>query len=414
MPIALILVDALSASYPPQAKMSTIQELSLHGVACPVENIYAYRGIEATLFSGCTPAEHGVWGEFRPASKPHHVGLVGALGQTMIRVGDMLPSDRLSLDVRWVVAKLQRQKHLPTGNMIPPTLIPLFDTSMEADMWAPESLGTIPTLFDELRQANMTFATVVYPTIRLDSQVAGRVRQRVSDGNLPDFWYIKFSALDALGHIHGPRVDVLAPALRELNAQLGETIEVLRGAYGDSLDIVLLSDHGMSAVTRTVDVRPLLKSTGFKPGRDFLYFLDSTTIRVWSDRRDVLDRLGELFNDTPGLEVLGPRERAACDVPCDSSSGDLLVALDEGWVVFPDFFRAHSAPLGMHGYAQVSSLAGLPYLAAGEHIAKLLSSRETTTHAQVWAAMRARLGFGTSTAVKRVARTTERELACTH
>lgn len=416
MAVALILVDALSASYPVEAEMASVRDMAQDGIACPMENMYAYRGIEATLFSGQSMAEHGIWGEFRPATAPHHGGLPGRLGQALIRVGDLLPSDRLSLDVRWVAAKLQRQKHLPTGNMIPSALMPLFDSSMEAAIWSPGSLGTTgggATLFDEMRQAGMNFETVVYPTIRLDSQVAGWVRQRISEGNLPDFWYIKFSALDALGHKHGPRLDRLATALRDLDAQLGEVVRVLRDAYGPSLDIVLLSDHGMSAVTQTVDIRPMLASTGLKPGRDFLYFLDSTTIRVWSENRSKLERLTHLFADAPGMTVLGPRERETLQVPNDKSAGDILVALDEGWVVFPDFFRTRGAPLGMHGYAEVYSLAGLPYLAAGGRISDLLPSKNRVTHADVWGAMRTRLGLATpphSTVSEQVA---AKEVVCT-
>lgn len=393
MPVALILVDALSASYPAGGSLPAVAEIARGGLASPLENIYAYRGIEATLFTGRAPAEHGVWGEFRPRSEPHRGGPLGDLCRSLIAAGDLLPSDRLRLDVRYIAAKLQRTAHLPTGNLIPPSLMPLFQGSVESDIWSPECLP-VPTLFDELRAEGLSFENVVYPTIRRDDEAVPRVRQRVLKPDLPDFWYIKFSALDVLGHKYGPRPEKMRGALKELDAQVAELTSVLRGTYGDSLEIVLLSDHGMSAVTRTIDVRPHLARASLKAGRDYLYFLDSTTLRFWSDSPRNIEVLRSIFGNVAGMSVVDEVERVALGIPNDESTGNLLVALDEGVVVFPDFFRASGAPLGMHGYARVESHAGLPYLAVGERMARLMDHPPGLTgHAAVWSAMRRSLGL---------------------
>src|SRR5205807_1591591 len=69
MPVALILIDALSASYLTPDILPAVYEVGRGAFAGPIENIYAYRGIEATLFTGLFPDEHGVWGEFRPSRR---------------------------------------------------------------------------------------------------------------------------------------------------------------------------------------------------------------------------------------------------------------------------------------------------------------------------------------------------------
>jgi hypothetical protein len=364
-------------------------------MSSPMENMYAYRGIEATLFTGCTPAEHGVWGEFRPAAQPKATAPADYLFKGIVGLGDMLPSDRLRLDVRYVAARLRRAGHLPTGNLIPADLMSHFEGSVEADIWAPSCLA-VPTLFDEISAAGGSFETVVYPVVRRDDEVVPWVTERLREGKLPDFWYIKFSALDVLGHRYGPRLDKLRGALKTLNEQVAELTSELRKAYGAGLDIVLLSDHGMSQVKRIIDVRPILARTGLCPGRDYLYFLDSTTIRLWSDSPSNLQILASIFSHVPGMHVVDRAERARLRIPENEtrSTGDVLVALDEGAVVFPDFFRASIAPHGMHGYAQVVSVAGLPYLAVGGRMAVLLgyaAARGALGHAAVWSAMRRRL-----------------------
>src|SRR3954454_17040837 len=100
MPIALILIDAFAATYVSPATLPALYALSAGGTAQSLENIYAYRGIEATLFSGRFPSEHGVWGEFRPADGARPERLVERFGRSLIEIGDMLPSDRLRLNVR--------------------------------------------------------------------------------------------------------------------------------------------------------------------------------------------------------------------------------------------------------------------------------------------------------------------------
>ncbi len=392
MPVALILVDALAARYAKQ--LPSLRKISDGGFAGSMRNIYAYRGIEATLFTGRPPSVHGVWGEFRPNSLPELGGIRERAARSLIRMGDLLPSDRLRLDVRYVAAKLQRTKHLATGNLIPAAMIPYFRSSLETDIWSQDAMR-LPTLFDEIRTAAGSFETVVYPTIRTDPEVPAWVKDRVQRRNLPDYWYIKFSALDALGHKYGPHSVGMLPALRALDAQLAEVTSILAAAYGERINIVVLGDHGMSAVKHNMDVRPILQGSRLAPGRDYLYFLDSTTIRFWSHSEAVLARLRHAFEGVAGMQVLNAQDRAALDIPDDASTGDLLVALDEGSVVFPDFFRRTGAPLGMHGYARVLTDAGLPFMAADRVIASGLevASGKLPGHADVYAAMRSALGL---------------------
>jgi hypothetical protein len=395
MAVALILVDALSPAYVAPATLPTVCALAEGGWAGPMANLYAYRGIEATLFTGRFPDEHGVWGEFRPARPaPQEAGRV-RLARLGMALGDWLPSDRLRLDVRYVMDGLAHphgRRH--TGNLIPPALLPAFQASVEQPLWEAGSLGPLPTLFDELRAAGRRFATVGHPTVAHDSDIAPYVRAYTTQQAAPDFWYIKFSALDALGHQFGPDPARFAPALARFDAELAAVIGALRAAYppGD-LDIVVLSDHGMSAVQQTLDVRPLLARLPLTAGRDYLYFLDSTTIRFWSESLSTRATLAAACAAVPGLHVLTAPERRACHVPDDSGTGDVLVALEEGYVVFPDFFRRQTAPHGMHGYRAIHTTAGRPYLTLEAPLAAGLPPGGTPTHADVYTTMRRRLGL---------------------
>ncbi len=144
-----------------------------------------------------------------------------------------------------------------------------------------------------------------------------------------------------------------------------------------------------------IDVSPLLASSNLKVGRDYLYFLDSTTIRLWSESARNIALLRDIFASVPGMRLLEGTERRSLGLPEDEATGDLLAALYEGKVLFPDFFRRGEAPLGMHGYANVETQEGLPYLAAGPGMAALLESVDGKLpgHADVWSAVRRSLGL---------------------
>jgi len=232
---------------------------------------------------------------------------------------------------------------------------------------------------------------VMYPTVAYDRQVVRHVRSCLDRSHRPDFWYIKFSALDTLGHKFGPDVSALAPALAELDAQLSALFSVLKSAYRD-VDIVVLSDHGMSRVDRAIDARPLLRRARAMGTDRILYFLDSTTIRLWS-AQPFRDGILALFACTPGLRLIDAEDRRRLRIPDDDSAGDVLIALDEGCVVFPDFFRRQTPPKGMHGYARVESEAGLPFLAVEAAVAASLPGNRPLTHADVYTVLRSRLGL---------------------
>lgn len=394
MAVALILIDALSPAYVSRQTLPGLTDLAGSGFMGPLANIYAYRGIEATLFTGQWPDEHGVWGEFSPAP-PRREGLGGQLANLVIGLGDCIPSDRLRLDVRYVVSRLRQPgRMLPTGNLIPASLMPGFKASIEKRVWDKDSLGTITTLFDELRASGRAFETVVHPAVQNDAQIVRRVGDVIAGGRLPDFWYIKFSALDALGHRFGPDVAQMASALATLNNQLTALFDELKRAYGkQGIDIMVVSDHGMSQVTSRIDIRTLMKGLSASPGRDYLYFLDSTTVRFWSKDRRLRDDFAQLFAGRGGLSVLTPQARQMLHIPNDDQSGDVMVALDEGTVVFPDFFRRQTMPAGMHGYAVVRSEAGLPFLAVEKKTAACLPGHDPLTHMSIWVAIRERLGL---------------------
>lgn len=173
-----------------------------------------------------------------------------------------------------------------------------------------------------------------------------------------DLFLIYIAAPDAVGHRYGPDSREMKEAMRDLDRMLAGFVDRIEGG-GKANRFVFVGDHGMVKVSEKIDVeRELLRragNKGLKVGRDFIYFLDSTALRVWGLRDE---SRGEVIDALTSLDILEKKGRFV-DAPLaeklhipwgDRRYGDSLWLANTGVMVFPDFFHRISACLGMHGY----------------------------------------------------------------
>ncbi len=173
-----------------------------------------------------------------------------------------------------------------------------------------------------------------------------------------DLTLIYISAPDHYGHKFGPESDELNRALNQMDGDLKSFTEKFQQLIPDS-NFVFLGDHGMIPVTQSFDagnhLSALAKSLGLKLKKDFIYFLDSTLMRVWflSDKAkrvfpeaiqssSAFKNQGEFFDDTLTAENNIPWP--------DTKYGDLIWWTNPGVLVHPDFFHKTHQDKGMHGY----------------------------------------------------------------
>jgi hypothetical protein len=158
--------------------------------------------------------------------------------------------------------------------------------------------------------------------------------------------FVYTAELDALMHRVGVAHEAVGAKLARYEAFLDDLRRRAR-ADGVDLSLVLLSDHGMTPVRRTVDPWGALNRRGLALGRDYLAFFDSTMARVWADERvdaavaGVFEGAGRRLSDDE-LASLG----------CLFSGreyGRSIFLADPGVLLVPSFMG--SRPIAaMHGY----------------------------------------------------------------
>ena len=167
------------------------------------------------------------------------------------------------------------------------------------------------------------------------------------------------SAPDFFGHQFGPQHAEMRTVMAGVDDQIRCFCEDFVARRPDAR-FVIIGDHGMSQVRERVDagseVVRIGKELGFKAGKDFVFFLDSTMLRVWFETPDVRSRLEPVIAESRLLVSRGrivTKELAeSLHMPvADRRYGDLIWWADRGVLVWPDFFHSPSSHVsGMHGY----------------------------------------------------------------
>ncbi|MEP6617863.1 MAG: ectonucleotide pyrophosphatase/phosphodiesterase [bacterium] len=217
-----------------------------------------------------------------------------------------------------------------------------------------------------------TYDQKVPNSIRVDSVVAWL---RKPERERPHLVMLYISEVDDSTHKHGPNSAQTGLAIASVDRALRRLLDSLHALpFGDSANVVVVSDHGMLQVIpqRVIAVGDLLARAGVDTagmrtsdnGPTMSIWFDGDSIRIRAGRgvltRDAAHARTYLRSETP--ERWHVRESAR--------AGDLLVVADEGY--FLQRRKSDKPPNpGQHGYdPTVGDMQGI-FLAAGPGVRRL-------------------------------------------
>jgi len=176
----------------------------------------------------------------------------------------------------------------------------------------------------------------------------------------PHFITLYFSDVDHQGHQFGPDAPQTREAVKAVDATLGQLFDALRNLQLP-LDIFVVSDHGMAAVTGDIDVSKLADLDGVETAPN------STDFKFYSSDSQRIDRLySELQGKDARFQIYRP-----ADIPSrlqyagNPRIGDLVALASEPVVLHLAPRPGQIEPKGMHGYdvAKVPEMRGIFYAA---------------------------------------------------
>jgi hypothetical protein len=336
--------------------------------ARPLETVLGYSSsIVPVLISGKLPAQTGIWTEYyRDDRRP---SAIGAVARRASAVGTPLNMARL------VAFRFARKAGWQGAHRlrIPLELSHHFRRHSIDYMRMPPCALPVPTIVDVCagHGLRMSFSFIGGEKDAADALAAAR-----RDVDDVDVFFLYDCTVDHAGHAHGPNATVLGPYLDRVAATLGGMRDIVEPK--NSLETLVFSDHGMTAVERSFDIFSALQP--LRIGRDFLAFPDSTFARFWYQSEQARKQVRDALCDAPGSFLTEAEAvRYGVPYPDDRYGEDVLIA-DEGVVfhpsyISPSFFRTSFPDQGMHGYRPEARSADGVVLYSGSVLEGELASR---------------------------------------
>lgn len=301
-----------------------------------------------TILSGRQPSEHGHLGLFRFAPEQSPFRFLGKLAPLM-RPRSFWNRGRVRHWLSRIIGKLYGFTGYFQLYQVPFRKLALMDYCEKQDLFAPRGMGKIENLRDLLIRRGI-------PYHMSDWRIGDRrnfeaARQAIAEGK--KFLFVYTAELDAVLH-QFPVPPVSEPVRKKLDWYAEQIESLFRSCreQGNELRLTVISDHGMTPLTKTVDLKSAIEHTSLVFGRDYGACYDSTMFRVTfltPDSEKVIRAAVKPF-ESCGRWLTEEEEKHYGIYRSDRMFGDALFLMDPGIQIVPSDLC--SKPLnGMHGFA---------------------------------------------------------------
>ncbi len=307
--------------------------------AGPLETVLGYSSAAIpSLLCGEPPSAHGAWAMYRyaPDKSPFR----------LLRYFPKLPHAlewRIRVLTRWVTERRKTIKGYYDLYEIPLNVLGFFDVAQRGDPYTPGGLGR-ESFFDRLVKEDVPFKVWTYRDPEADNFDA--LRRSIDGEHRVLFLYT--AELDALMHRMGTGHAKVEESLRAYERSLTGLLETAAAA-GRETTLFVFSDHGMTDVKKVVDLKAEVKTWGYRTGRDFMAFYDSTMARFWCHPKITTDLIRRL-DETGWGRVLPEAELEALGCRFDDDSyGEIIFLTAPGNLIVPSYMSGKPVA-AMHGY----------------------------------------------------------------
>jgi predicted AlkP superfamily pyrophosphatase or phosphodiesterase len=343
--VMAILIDAFRYDYLSPERTPFLYSLSQLNTCSPLEPILGYSdAIRASIFTGAYPDKHNYWMTYKysPETSPfkffRNFGFIDHL-PTFFR-----PWLKLAL------SKVARKGEIRN---IPIKIAPFFDYTLPGEPADPEAFGDIATIFDTLRANGNRFSYITsdqfgWRYFWFARSLRGKLIKAI-DGIKPEteFIYLYLHYLDNAAHRYGTKSAKFLRELRDVDTLIESTLSKAEDKFGD-LEAIIFSDHGMADAAEYINFENMMKDKGF--GRDYLFVLDSTMVRLWYFNQSCRGNVRAKFERFNYGHFLSQQEKAELHIDFTHRYyGDDIYLVEPPYNIYPNSISLLK-PHGMHAY----------------------------------------------------------------
>jgi len=349
-----ILIDALRHDYITKEDspfLYSLQKSNIHGA---VRETFAFQ-LRPAFFAGLYPESCDIsyLYMYDPENSPFKI-----IDDIAVPV-DVAENTTVNREYRAQISEAAKKIEKSRGNSasacyastqeIPLNMLKYFSFSEKKNTFEPNALpGT--TLFDILESHNMKWLWIAYPT---DDQRTTSILEKIKQTDLSgyNFIFLHFAELDWVGHSFGPGSKEQKKILKEIDSAVEEIFKLFSAKFAE-FNGIIFGDHGMVNIGNTINIESELLKSGLSIPDDFVYFLDSTQARFWFKnepaKRKIIDLLKKF--ETHG-KILNTEDYAKLHIRYTHNKfGELYFVINDGGIIYPNFFQRTGVTLGMHGY----------------------------------------------------------------
>lgn len=297
---------------------------------------------DPSILTGRYPDEHTHWSSFiyDPQNSPFK----------WMKYMAMLPSLFDRWRVRHILSKVIKRINSYTGYFelysVPFKFLPYFDYLEKRDYFVPGGILKTDTIFDWCVQKGIPYYCSNWRKSEAEILIANR--QIISEAKVK-FIYVYLPKLDSVMHAHGPISTATADKLKSLENQIEDLYNFALKVY-DDVSLYIISDHGMAPVTGSYDLIKDITALGYKYGKDYIGFYDSTMARFWFFNEQTKQDIIAVLKDVTCGYIVPDSEMKQLRVSFPHNKfGEMFFLMNEGILINPSYMGLKVIP-GMHGY----------------------------------------------------------------
>ena len=297
-----------------------------------------------TILSGKTPAEHGHLGLFRFTRKDSPFKKLSRMAW-LFKPEGFWNRGR----VRHHLSKLIKKMYGFTGYFqlyrMPIWKLKYVDYCEKQDLFVADGMKPFENLHDTLRRLEVPFHISDWHLSDAENYAAAEAA--IENGK--KFLFVYTASFDGMLHNQVADFQAVRKRLEAMTEQITSLYDKA-AEHAENVHFTIISDHGMTPLTGTVDVMSAIARTGLVFGRDYGACYDSTMARFYylsENAKEIIEKAMQIF---PGRFLTEEDEKKYCIYRNDRLFGDAVFLLDAGMQLAPSDMG--DKPLnGMHGFA---------------------------------------------------------------
>ena len=344
-PVLAILIDAFRYDYLSPERTPFLYSLSQVSPCIPLKPILGYSdAIRATIFTGAYSNKHNYWMTYKYSPETSPFKFFRSFGFIDHFPSFFRPWFKLA------ISKVVRKGEI--RNM-PIRIAPFFDYTLPGEPVDPKAFGDIATIFDALRANGSRFSYITSDQFgwryfwfarSLETKLVKTIEQLDADN---DFIYLYLHYLDNAAHRYGTKSQRFLRELRDIDALIKNILSQAEDRFGN-LETIIFSDHGMVDATQYINFENVMKDDGF--GRDYLFVLDSTMVRLWYFNQSCRGDVRAKFEKLNYGHFLSQEEKAELHIDFTHRYyGDDIYLIEPPYNIYPNSISLLK-PHGMHAY----------------------------------------------------------------